>query len=297
MSTSLSPDATSLRCTAPATRAGSTSVTTISCIRRPSSTTTSRSPGRTRSERARWAAASPSMRTTPPRTAPASTKKRGTRRMIADCLVVRAHCSAVAEQHMSASAADGAALAVSAEGDGEPLLLIPGLGATRRVFDPLTPALRSRHRVIRFDPRGVGDSERGTLALSMAVLAADAIAVADSASASEAVDVFGASMGGVVAQQLVVDHPERVRRLILAATQPPGAHAIPADPTSRAALLGRGAHTPEEAYRIACTVLYSPQFQRAHPEFIDEQVRVRAQHPIPARVFRDQLAAMAAASG
>lgn len=217
--------------------------------------------------------------------------------MIADCLVVRAHCSAVVEQQVSAIAPDGAALAVSAEGDGEPLLLIPGLGATRRVFDPLTPALRSRHRVIRFDPRGVGDSERGTLALSMAVLAADAIAVANSASGAEAVDVFGASMGGVVAQQLVVDHPERVRRLILAATQPPGAHAIPADPTSRAALLGRGAHTPEEAYRVACTVLYSLQFQRAHPEFIDEQVRVRAQHPVPARVFREQLAAMAAASG
>ena len=158
-------------------------------------------------------------------------------------------------------------------------------------------SLRTRHRVIRFDPRGVGESERGTAALTMAVLAADAVAVASAFAGSTAIDVFGASMGGVVAQQLVVDRPERVRRLILAATQPPGAHAIPADAASRAALLGRGARTPEEAYRIACTVLYSPQFQRAHPEFIDEQVRVRARHPIPARVFRDQLAAMTAASG
>lgn len=198
---------------------------------------------------------------------------------------------------MTAIAPDGAALAVSAEADGAPLLLVPGLGATRRVFDPLMPVLRTRHRVIRFDPRGVGDSERGTAALTMAVLAADAVAVLNASSGPEAIDVLGASMGGVVAQQLVVDHPDRVRRLILAATQPPGAHAIPADPTARAALLGRGAHTPEDAYRIACTVLYSPQFQRAHPEFIDEQVRVRAQHPIPARVFRDQLAAMSAASG
>ena len=103
-------------------------------------------------------------------------------------------------------------------------------------------------------------------------------------------------MGGVVAQQLAVDHPDRVLRLVLAATQPPGSHAIPADPASRAALLGRGAHTPEEAYRIACTVLYSPQFQRAHPEFIEEQVRLRARHPVPARVFRDQLEAMRGAS-
>ena len=203
----------------------------------------------------------------------------------------------MAEERLTAVAGDGATLAVSVDGDGSPLLLIPGLGATRRVFDPLMPALRKRHRVIRFDPRGVGDSERGTAPITMAVLAADAVAVMNASAGSGAIDTFGASMGGVVAQQLVVDHPDRLRRLILAATQPPGAHTIPADPAARAALLGRGAHTPEEAYRIACTVLYSPAFQRAHPEFIDEQVRVRAQHPIPAHVFRDQLAAMSAASG
>ena len=197
---------------------------------------------------------------------------------------------------MSAIASDGATLAVSVEGDGEPLLLIPGLGATRRVFDPLVPALRARHRAIRFDPRGVGESERGTAALTMGVLAADAVAVLTASSGSAPIDVFGASMGGVVAQQLAVDHPDRLLRLVLAATQPPGSHAIPAEPAARAALLGRGAHTPEEAYRIACTVLYSPQFQRTHPEFIDEQVRIRAQHPVAARVFRDQLGAMAAAS-
>ena len=197
---------------------------------------------------------------------------------------------------MSAIASDGATLAVSVEGDGKPLLLIPGLGATRRVFDPLVPALRARGRVIRFDPRGVGESERGTAPVTMAVLAEDAVAVMDASSGSEPIDVFGASMGGVVAQQLAVDHPDHLVRLVLAATQPPGSHAIPADPASRAALLGRGAHTPEDAYRIACTVLYSSQFQRTHPEFIEEQVRVRAQHPIAARVFRDQLGAMSAAS-
>lgn len=208
----------------------------------------------------------------------------------------RAHCSAVSEQRLYANAADGSALAMSVEGEGQPLLLIPGLGATRRVFDPLVPALRERHRVVSFDPRGVGESERGTAPLTMALLAADAVAVIDTAGGTGQISVFGASMGGVVAQQLAVDHPDRLLRLVLAATQPPGSHAIPADPASRAALLGRGAHTPEEAYRIACTVLYSPQFQRAHPEFIDEQVRLRAQHPIPARVFRDQLEAMRAAS-
>ena len=200
------------------------------------------------------------------------------------------------EQLTPVPAADGAILAAALDGEGPPLLLIAGLGATRRVFEPFAPSLLRRHRVITYDPRGVGDSARGVLPVTMPQLAADAAAVI-AASGEDAVDVFGASMGGVVAQQLTADHPKLVRRLILAATQPPGGHAIPADPAAAAALLGRGAHTPEEAYRIACTVLYSPQFQRAHPEFIDDQVRVRTLRPLPPRVFREQLAAMRTASG
>lgn len=197
---------------------------------------------------------------------------------------------------LQARASDGAMLAVEVAGEGELLLLIAGLGATRRVFDPVAPELRRRHRVITYDHRGVGDSERGSAQLSLPVLAADAAAVIATAGGGDAADVLGASMGGVVAQQLAVDHPEHLRRLILAATQPPGSHAIPADPAARAALLGRNARSPEEAYRIACTVLYSAQFQRTHQDFIDEQVRVRAQHPVAGRVFRDQLAATRHAS-
>ena len=63
-------------------------------------------------------------------------------------------------------------------------------------------------------------------------------------------------------------------------------------PADQAALLGKGARTPEEAYRIACTVLYSPQFQRTHPDFIEAQIRDRARHPVRPRVFSAQFGAM-----
>jgi pimeloyl-ACP methyl ester carboxylesterase len=192
---------------------------------------------------------------------------------------------------VAARGVDGAILAARVDGDGDPLLLIAGLGATRRVFDPVLAALAQRYRVITYDPRGVGDSEHGTLAIGIEQLAADATAVMEAAGC-ESAHVLGASMGGVVAQRVAVEGEHRVRRLILAATHPPRPHAVPASPSAMAALLGRGAHTPEEAYRIACTVLYSPKFQRSHAEFIDEQVRVRAARPVPARVFRDQLAAL-----
>lgn len=195
---------------------------------------------------------------------------------------------------LTARTADGGALAVSIHGSGRPLLLIAGLGATRVVFDPLLEPLVSRDvRAIAFDPRGTGDSAPGREPLNMTLLAGDAATVLDAAGV-DAADVLGASMGGVVAQHLVLDHESRVRRLFLAATAPGGSRAVPADPRATDALLGKGARTPEDAYRRACTVLYSPQFQRTHVDFIEAQVRLRAARPVRAAVFTAQLAALRA---
>ena len=108
----------------------------------------------------------------------------------------------------------------------------------------------------------------------------------------ERATVFGASFGGMVAQQLVVRHPQRVTELVLAATGPGASHlAREPDRSASDALLGKGARTPEDAYRIACTVLYSREFQEEHPDFIEQQVRDRARRPIVPRAFQGQLAA------
>jgi 3-oxoadipate enol-lactonase len=196
----------------------------------------------------------------------------------------------VPSERITATMSDGVALAVFVAGDGDPLLLIPGLGARATVFDPIVPDLARRHRVITFDPRGIGESGNGG-EVTVSNMALDAITVLDAAGVAAAA-VFGASMGGLIAQHVVVDHPDRVDHLVLAATAPGGDHGVDADPAHQAALLGKGARTPEEAYRIACTVLYSQQFQRAHPEFIEAQVRERARHPVRPRVFAAQFAAM-----
>jgi 3-oxoadipate enol-lactonase len=197
----------------------------------------------------------------------------------------------MAVERLTATTHDGVDLAVFVAGEGAPLLLIPGLGARSSVFVPLAPDLSRHHRVITFDPRGLGESGSGG-DITMANMALDAVAVLDAAGVETAA-VFGASMGGLIAQHLVVNHPERVARLMLAATAPGGVHGKPANPADRAALLGKGTRTPEDAYRLACTVLYSPQFQRTHAEFIEEQIRERAHTPVRPRVFSEQLLAMA----
>lgn len=188
-------------------------------------------------------------------------------------------------------APDGAQLAVTVTGRGPSLLLIPGLGATRVIFAPLLPLLASSHSVIVYDQRGVGESDVTDGPYTTEQLAGDAAAVLDAIGASRAA-VLGASFGGMVAQQLAVNHAPRVSVLILAATGPGRNRLVEAPaPEAAAALLGRGARTPADAYRIACTVMYSRRFQGEHADLIDEQVRERAARPVAARGFQAQHAA------
>ena len=188
-------------------------------------------------------------------------------------------------------APDGARLAVSTWGSGPVLLMIPGLGATRRVYQDVVPALTESLTVVVYDPRGTGESELTDGPYTMAQLAADAAAVVE-ATARGPVAVWGASMGGMVAMHLALDHPEAVRRLVLACTGPGGAAAVRSDPEATRRLLGKGARTPGEAYRLACTVLYHPAFQREHAEVIEREVSLRERNPISARAFSAQFEAV-----
>ncbi len=177
-------------------------------------------------------------------------------------------------------AGDGTELAVTIGGDGPPLLLIPGLGATRVVFDPLLPFLAPHFRVAVYDQRGIGASQEDPGPFTTEQLGDDGAAVLDGWGIERAT-VLGASFGGMVAQQLAVRHPDRVNALVLAATGPGSGHLVrEPDRAAAEALLGKGARTPEDAYRIACTVLYSHAFQEQHADFIERQVRDRAQRPI-----------------
>lgn len=118
-----------------------------------------------------------------------------------------------------AEAADGTRLHYSVSGrhDGEPVLMIQGLGADSRGWLRQRLAFAARHRVIVFDNRGVGRSDRPPGPYDLEVMAADALAVLDATGFPDA-HIMGASMGGVISQIIAVRHPERVRSLILACT-------------------------------------------------------------------------------
>jgi pimeloyl-ACP methyl ester carboxylesterase len=108
----------------------------------------------------------------------------------------------------------GARIRLFVAGDGPPLLLVHGLGGAAWNFDELAPLLPGRRLLIP-DLPGHG----GSAPLPAATLAAFADVLADllDAEGIDQADVFGHSLGGVVGLRLAERHPERVRRLILAA--------------------------------------------------------------------------------
>ncbi|TCS12061.1 alpha/beta hydrolase [Caulobacter sp. BK020] len=108
---------------------------------------------------------------------------------------------------------------------GTPVVMLNHLGATLDNFDPrVVDGLASQHRVVALDNRGVGGSS-GSVPRDIAAMARDAVAFIR-AMGFQQVDLLGFSMGGFVAQQIVLSEPALVRRLILTGTGPAGGVGI-----------------------------------------------------------------------
>ena len=121
--------------------------------------------------------------------------------------------------------ADNAELYYEEEGAGDPLILIMGLGGPHGSWFLQVPAFRKHFRVITYDARGVGLSRDSGEPYTMRTLADDVIAILDHL-AIERSHVLGLSLGGMVAQEVAITYPERVRKLVLVATDSGGEREI-----------------------------------------------------------------------
>jgi 3-oxoadipate enol-lactonase len=142
-------------------------------------------------------------------------------------------------------------------GSGEPLLMIMGLGADLQAWALQVPALAKHFRVITYDNRGVGRSSSPDRPYAIPQMADDAIALLDALGIAKA-HVLGISMGGYIAQELVLNHAARVEKLILMAT------AADIDGYGRVAVknyinIRRSNMSREQIVRLHSQLLYSPE--------------------------------------
>ena len=154
---------------------------------------------------------------------------------------------------------------------GEPVLLIMGLGYPSDMWWRTRPVLDSRYRTIVLDNRGSGRSDAPPGPYPIPLMAADALAVLDAAGV-ESAHIFGISMGGMIAQELALQHPQRVRSLILGCTAAGGATAVRAEPEVTQMLMNRGSMTPDQAALAAIPYIYDPGTSR---DRIDEDLAIR----------------------
>ena len=178
----------------------------------------------------------------------------------------------------------GAKIYWDEQGQGEPILLIMGLGWPATMWHRIRPILTARYRTIAFDNRGAGRSGVPPGPYAIATMAADAAAVLDAAGVRSA-HVLGASMGGMIAQEFALQYPERVRSLVLACTACGGPHATQADPEVIQVLLYRQG-TPAERAEAVVPFIYDAGTARAR---IDEDLAILSRNYATPEGYMGQL--------
>jgi pimeloyl-ACP methyl ester carboxylesterase len=181
-------------------------------------------------------------------------------------------------------------LFVERHGHGEPLLLIPGLGAGTWLWAKNVACWAKHFDLIMPELRGSGRSHKPDEQYTIGKFAADLKALLDELEIEQA-HVLGVSMGGFVAQHLAASWSERVRKLVLVATSLGGQCQIGPDGETLSRLIRPRGKTRRERLEDGYALNFSDDFMASHAEDLERITEWRTNFPQPEHIYHRQLLA------
>jgi 3-oxoadipate enol-lactonase len=178
------------------------------------------------------------------------------------------------------------------EGSGPPLLMIMGLGGQASSWgEPLLEGLQQRFSMIRFSNRGTGATDKPAGGYTIPQMAADAAALMQALGLDQA-HVMGISMGGMVAQELVLTHPDKVQGFVLGCTNCGPAHSVSV-PAQTLAKFGQIMQLPvEQRIQRFWEITVTPDFMEQHADFLERIIEIGIATPTPMETFGMQFSAV-----
>ena len=158
-------------------------------------------------------------------------------------------------------------------------MLVQGLGFDRSGWDPVAGQLRRDFRLLLVDNRGCGRSGPAAGRVAVSDLAGDVVRAMDAAGAARA-HVAGASLGGMVAQEVALGHPDRVDRLVLACTTPGWPYAYPMPPAGARLMAVGQSLPPEVALRRHVENSLAAGTVAGRPELVERLIRHQRARPL-----------------
>jgi 3-oxoadipate enol-lactonase len=175
-------------------------------------------------------------------------------------------------------------------GAGTPMVMIHGAQGDQTMFAGLAATFRPRFKVLTFDQRGSGLSDKPDMPYSVAMLADDTAALMDHLGFADA-HIIGVSMGGMVAQEFALRHARKVRSLVLGCTTPGGPKSIRASGLATSAYSTREM-SAEERGRALAEAAFTKGYIARHPELISAMIELRRQRPIDPVGFARRMEAL-----
>jgi pimeloyl-ACP methyl ester carboxylesterase len=166
-------------------------------------------------------------------------------------------------------------------GQGKPILFISGTSQTKDAWEPtvLSELAATNHTVIVFDNRGMGDTPVGTKPFSIEQFANDTAGLLDALQIDKA-DVLGVSLGSFIAQELTLNYPQKVDKLILHAgycggneTVYPSGQALEAIMTLSTPQILRNM-TAEQQAMVLAQIMFPPEWLEEHPEVLNSTIQL-----------------------